>query len=120
MKSFIGGIAIAVPLMFGATLSWADPWKDESGHRGHAKHWTKHAEKEWKHERKHWEKHRRKAERHYHRDARRDHYRSEVVVHHHYAASHVREPRYYAEPVWAPAPAPGVHIVMPDVYIPFR
>lgn len=120
MKSFIGGLAIAVPLMFGSALSWADPWKDESGHGRHGKHWSKHAEKEWKHEHKHWDKHRRKAERHYYRDARRNYYRSEVVVqHHHYPAPYVTEPRYYAPPAWAHAPAPGVHVVMPDVYIPF-
>ena len=110
MRSVITAIAIAVPLMLGSASASADPWKDESGHGRHAKHWTKHAEKEWKHERKHWDKHRRHAERH--------HYRRDVVVRH-YPAPRVTEHYYYAAPARAYAPAPGVHIVMPDVYIPF-
>lgn len=110
MKSFIAGLAIAVPLMFGAAPGWAD---DDHDHGRHSSHWNKHAEKEWKREHKQWRKHQRQAERRYYRD----HYSREVVVHHY--APPVRQPRYYASPVWAPAPAPGVHIVMPDVYIPF-
>lgn len=114
MKSLIAGLAFAVPLMFGAAPSWAD-----DDHGRNARHWSKHAEKEWKREHKQWQKHQRQAERQHYRDARRHHYHSREVVVHHYAAPRVRQPRYYAPPAWAPAPAPGVHIVMPDVYIPF-
>lgn len=118
MKFVIGAIALAVPLMLGSASATADPWKDESDHGRHAKHWTKHAEKEWRHERKRWDKNRRHAERLHYREGRREHYRRDVVVRH-YAAPHVAEHHYYAVPPRAYAPAPGVHIVMPDVYIPF-
>lgn len=76
------------------------------GHE-HGKHWNKHAQKHWKNEHKHWAKHRR-------------HFREETVVHHYYAPPRVIDRYYgYAEPVAVYTPPPGVHITMPDIYIPF-
>lgn len=108
MKSVVA--AIAVSLMLGSAAAWAD--NDDGRHGRHAKHWSKQAEKEWKRERKHWEKHQRHAEKHHHFDRR------DVV--HHYPVPRVREHHYYyAEPVAVYSPPPGVHVVMPNVYIPF-
>ena len=102
MKSLMTlGIAAA---MLTAAPAFAD--------HGHGK-WDKHAEKHWKKEHKHWAKH------HHH-----DHYYvGERVV---YAPPAVVEQRVVTRvverPVYvapAPVPAPGIHVVMPNIYVPF-
>src|SRR5688500_9976962 len=107
--------ALLTTIFAGALLAtspaWADSWKDESGHGRHGKHehkhWEKHrkhAEKQWRKEHKHWAKHHQHVEQH-------------VVVHQYYEPA----PRavYQRVVVAPPAPPPGVHVVMPNIYIPF-
>lgn len=111
MKTVITA-AIAATLLISAPA-----WADDDDHGG--KHWNKHAHKQWKKEQKHWDKHHRHAERH----AR--HFHDEQVVHRYYYPPHVthrhvtQHHHYYAEPVRY-APPPGVTVVLPNVYIPFR
>ena len=102
MKSLL--TAIFAGALLAASPAWA-----HGGH-GHGKH----AEKEWKKAQKHWAKH--------HRKMHRGH--DDVVVHQHVHAapavvhqhSYVVRERVVVAP---PAPQPGVHVVMPNIYIPF-
>lgn len=104
MKRMITGIFAAAILA--ASPAWAD---NDHGH-GHGKH----AEKEWKKEQKHREKEWRKAERHAWKERDVQYFEpAPRIVERHY---------HYVEPVpvyAAPVPA-GFHVVLPNVYIPFR
>ena len=91
-------------LLIGSAPAWAG-----DDHRGHGKHWNKHAEKHWKKQHKHWAKH--------HRHDTHVVYAPPAVVEHHVVHRRVVE-HHYAVPV-AAAPAPGVHVVMPNIYVPF-
>ena len=116
MKSILTAVVTALAL--GASPAWADPGKNESGHGKHwnkhgEKHWDKHAEKRWKKERKHWARH------HRHDDDRvvvHQHVRERVVVHQHVQAGPAVIERHIVVPA---APAPGVHVVMPGMFVPF-
>ncbi|MEY4598403.1 MAG: hypothetical protein RLZZ445_1200 [Pseudomonadota bacterium] len=96
MKRMTGAVLAAV--MLAAAPAWAD--RDDDRGRGHG-----HGHG---HEHKHW-----KDARHYH-----PHYAPprvvyrEVVRHHAYYAP---APVYYA-----PRPAAGIHVVLPNIYIPIR
>ena len=116
MKSIL--TAVVAALVLGVSPAWADPWKDESGHGKHwnkhsEKHWNKHSEKQWKKERKHWAKHRRHVEE---RVVVHQHVNDRVVVHQHVHAGPAVIERHIIVPA---APAPGVHVVMPSVFVPF-
>ncbi|HYC48566.1 MAG TPA: hypothetical protein VED01_24085 [Burkholderiales bacterium] len=105
-------------LLIGSAPAFADPWKDESGHGRHGKHWNKHAEKHWKKQHKHWEKqHKHWAKHHRHHHDRHVVYAPPAVVEHHVVHRRVVE-HHYPVPVVA-APAPGVHVVLPSLYVPF-
>lgn len=96
----------------GLLLATSPAWADDDDRRG--KRWNKHAEKQWKNEQKYWAKQERQR-----RQAR--HFREEVVVQHYYPAPRVSQ-HYYTyvpRPVPVYSPPPGVHVVMPNVYIPF-
>src|SRR5688572_14256783 len=113
MKSLLTAIFAAA--LLAALPAWAH------GGNGHGKH----AEKEWKKAQKHWAKHHRKAHRGDDDDdddddrivVRRHVHRAPPVVHHHFHPA----PRVVHEHVVVapPAPPPGVHVVMPNIYIPF-
>ena len=92
-----------------AALLTAAPAFAGNGH-GHGK-WDKHAEKHWKKEHKHWAKH----HRHYYVEERVV-YAPPAVVEQRVVTRVVERPVYVAP---APAPAPGIHIVTPDIYVPF-
>lgn len=98
MKTLLATVMAA--LVLGTSPAWADD--DDRRRHGHGH--GKHAEKHWKKAHKHWAKHHRHVERH-------------VVVHQYYGPA----PRVVHEyVVVAPAaPPPGVHVVMPNIYIPF-
>lgn len=86
-----------------AALALASPVWANGGH-----------DKQDKHHRNHhgWDDHRHHSEWRHHRDHSR-----------YYEPQYYAGPRYYAPyPVYgyAPAPAPGVHIVVPNIYIPLR
>ena len=105
MKSLLTiGIAAA---MLTAAPAFAGP-----GH-GHGKHWDKHAEKHWKKHHKHWAKHH--SHSHYYVDERVV-YAPPAVVERRVVTRVVERPVYVAP---APAPAPGIHVVMPSIYVPF-
>lgn len=95
--------AVVSAMLFAAGPALADHGHD----RGHGKH-------QWK------------QSRHFHHHAP-PHYVVRRDVHHHYAYPPV--PRYYAPayaPLYAPAYAPayrpsaGIHVILPNVYIPLR
>ena len=99
-----------------AVLIGAAPaFADDDDRRGRGKHWNKHVEKQWKKDRKHWAKHH-----------HRHHVHTTHVVHQHVVAAPVVEHRVierhvihqHVVPV-APAPAPGVHVVMRSLFVPF-
>ena len=103
-----------VAALLGAAPAFADD--DDKRHRHWGKHshkhWDKHAEKHWKKHHKHWAKH------HHHNYV----YESQVV----YAPPAVVEQRVVTRvverPVFvapAPQPAPGIHIVTPNIFVPF-
>ena len=96
MKTLLATVMAA--LVLGAAPAWAG-----NGH-GHGHGHGKHAEKHWKKAHKHWAKHHRHVEQH-------------VVVHQYYEPA----PRvvYQRVVVAPPAPPPGVHVVMPNIYFPF-
>jgi hypothetical protein len=112
MKSLL--TAIFAGSLLAASPAWADPWKDESGH---GRHGNKHAEKQWKKEQKHWAKHYRKMHRHDNDHVVVHQYvqAGPAVVHQHVVQRHVvREQVFVAAP-----PPPGIHVVMPSLYVPF-
>ena len=80
-------------------------------HGGHGHGHDKHAEKHWKKHHKHWAKH----HRHYYVDERVV-YAPPAVVEQRIVTRVVERPVYVAP---APAPAPGIHIVTPNIYVPF-
>jgi hypothetical protein len=80
-----------------------------AGH-GHDK-WDKHAEKHWKKEHRHWAKH---HSRYYVEE--RVVYAPPAVVERR-VVTRIEERPVYVAP--APVPAPGIHVVMPNVYVPF-
>ena len=84
--------ALAAATLALAAPVWAHGGHDRHGHRHHAKHHHHHHHSEW---------------RYYGRPHHRHYVRRDYV--------------YYAPayPVYA-SPPPGVHIVMPNVYIPLR
>lgn len=94
-SKLIAGIAAAAAL-FVATPIWAD-----GGHRhGHGNgHW------------KHGHGHRHHAHGHHFQTHRH------TVVRHYYRPAPVYAAPVYAAPVYA-APAPGVHVVLPNIFIP--
>jgi Ni/Co efflux regulator RcnB len=93
-------------IVAGALIATSPAWA-HGGH-GHGKH----AHKEWRKAQKHWAKH------HKHHRHHIDH----VVVHQYVSAPpavvhrHVVHERVVVAP---PAPPPGVHIALPNIYIPF-
>jgi hypothetical protein len=94
----------------GALLATSPAW----AHGGHGH--DKHGDKEWRKAQKHWAKHHGNMQRgHDHVDV--------VVVHQHvHAAPAVVHQSYVVRErvvVAPPAPPPGVHVVMPSIYIPF-
>lgn len=91
MKRMTGALLAAA--MLAAAPAWADRGHDHG--RGHA----------WGHSKHHW-KH---SHHHYYAPPRVVH--REVVRYYDY---------YPPAPVYYSAPAPGVHIVLPNVYIPIR
>lgn len=93
-KKLVGGLAVAAAL-FMAAPAWADGGHGRgNGHAyGHAKHW------------KHHPVHKRHVHGHY----VREHYVVREVV---------RPVPVYPRAVY-PAPAPGIHVVFPGVFIPF-
>ena len=104
MKSLV--TAFFASLLLATSPAWADRGN------GHGKHWNKHAQKQWKKEQKHWAKrqeHARKHARHF-RDER-------VVANYYYPAPRVTHHYTYVAP--APYPPPGVHVVLPNIYVPF-
>ena len=121
-------------LLIGASPAWADPWKDESGHGRQGKHW----EKEWKKEHKHWAKHEkhaekewRKAQKHWAKHHRPD-FDDRVVVHQHIHPAPVRVVErevivhrsarvveHHHHVVVPASPPPGIHVVIPSLYVPF-
>ncbi len=107
MKILTGAVLSA--MLFAAGPAFAD--RDDD--RGHGKHHWKHSKHYDKHYNKHYSKHYDKHHGHYAPPryvVRRD-------VHHYY------EPTYY-EPVYAPAPvyrpSAGIHVMLPNIYIPLR
>lgn len=83
-------------LVVAATLAMAPAWAHgDDGHR-HGKHW------------KHWEKHHRIPPGH-----------ARYMYQGYYVREYWRPVPVYPRPYYYPAPAPGVHIVVPDVYIPW-
>ena len=93
MKTLLATITAA--LLLGVAPAWAG-----HGH-GHGHGHGKHAEKHWKKAHKHWAKHHRHVDRHV---VVHEYYRPAPVVHH----------------VVVPAsPPPGIHVVMPNIYVPF-
>ena len=96
------GIAAA---LIGAAPAWA-----HGGHgHGHG-HWDKHAEKHWKKHHKHWAKH----HRHFHESTVV--YAPPAVVEQRVVTRVIERPVYVAP---APQPAPGIHIVTPNIFVPF-
>src|SRR5688572_28326669 len=106
MKSLLTiGIAAA---LIAAAPAWAD---DDHRHRHGHKHWDKHSEKHWKKQHKHWAKH----HQHYYVDERVVN-APPAVVERRVVTRIVERPVYVAP---APVPAPGIHVVMPNIYVPF-
>ena len=103
MKLLTGAVLSAALLATTPAFAGRDRDRDDDDHdRGHDKHY-------WKHQKK--------ACKHYGPPqyvVRRD-------VHHYYA--YQPEPVYYA-PVYAPEPvyrpSPGIHVTLPNIYIPLR
>ena len=89
------GVFVAAALVLAAP-AWA-----HGGH-GHGKHHGRHHGWQLHHHHSKW-----KHQRHY-----RHYPRREIHTHHYY-------PAYPVYPAYA-APAPGVHIVVPNIYIPLR
>lgn len=92
MRLLIKGLAVA------AMLTVAPAWAHGDDGRYSGRHW------------KHWEKHHRVppwGARYY-------------VDRGYYVREYWRPVPVYPEPYYYPAPAPGVHIIMPDIYIPLR
>ena len=96
MKLLTGTVLAAA--MLAAVPAYADRGDHDRGH-GRDKH--------------HWKQAHRG---HHHYEPPRMVYR-EVVRHHSYYAP---EPVYYAQPHYAPQPAAGIHIMLPNIYIPIR
>ena len=97
-KKLVGSVLAAAALLMAAPVVWAGGG-DGHGHRhGHA------------HGHKHWQKH---HVRNYHPHYRPRHY---VVREYYHPAPVVAVPVYPAYP----APAPGVHIVLPGIHIPLH
>ena len=92
MKTILAAVVTALAL--GVSPAWA------GGGHGHGKHASKHMKKAHKHWAKHHDRH---VEEH-------------VIVHQYYEPA----PRvvYQRVVVAPPAPPPGVHVVMPNIYIP--
>jgi hypothetical protein len=90
---------------------------------GHDKHAYKHMQKQ----QKHWAKHQKRHGSYHHGGPVVHQYyhapvRPRVVEYHHYPASRVMH-HHYVETVIYPqpyAPPPGVHVVLPNIYIPLR
>ena len=94
----------------GALLATSPAWAHGGDGHGHGKH----SEKEWKKAHKHWAKKHRKMHRgHDHVVVHQHVHPTPAVVHH---RSYVVRERVVLAP---PAPPPGVHVVMPSLYIPF-
>jgi hypothetical protein len=103
MKSIL--TAVVAALVLGASPVWA-----KGGH-GHGR--DKHAEKQFKHANKHWAKHHRHVEE---RVVVHQYVNDRVVVHQHVHAGPAVIERHIVVPA---APAPGVHVVMPGMFVPF-
>ncbi len=105
MKLLTGAVLSA--MLFAAGPALADRGDD----RGHGKHHWKHS----KHYDKHYDKH--------HSYYAPPRYVVRRDVHHYY---HRPAPRYYYEPAHVYAPAPvyrpsaGIHVTLPNIYIPLR
>jgi hypothetical protein len=105
--------SLLTAILAGALLATSPAWADG----GHGRHGNKHAEKQWKKEQKHWAKHQRKMHRHDHDHVVVHQYvqAGPAVVHQHVVQRHVvREHVVVAAP-----PPPGIHVVMPSLYVPF-
>ena len=115
MKRIITGLFAAT--LLATSAAWADDDDRRGRGRGHG-HGHGHGDKHWKHEQKElrkFEKHAWKHQRHH----------REVVVHHYAPAHRVVERHHvyhYAEPapVYVAPPPAGVHVVLPNVFIPLR